>query len=1006
MKIWSFIFLFIFCCQFFFPQQLNHGVESFSDEQGLPQNSIYAIHQDKKGFLWVGTGDGLAQFDGYFFHSYRHSPLFSQSLSNNFIRCIAEDAEGEIWLGLNNGLDILSPSTGSFYSLTSSLTESIRQTGIWSSSLCFDGIKTMWYISNRDLFAIDVRTKNIRRYTESVTTRRGLEGNPKRMFVDLNNQLCVFTENSFYQYNAESDSFTKRPLKNFTGYSSVKKAYQATNGFVWILTENNGVFIADVGYGSILGHALNNISMSDLYGDKNGGILVSTNTGTIYLFSNDGTTHTQLFDNHGNGESPFTINKIFCDQSGNIWIGTDGDGIKKYSPHTNKFNTFSHEPHSSNSLSGNFIKSIYEDHIGHLWFGGVNSNISDYDQVSKTFRHFFLQGDNAVITNIMEDDRQKIWFTTAQNLYRFDPADEKITTINSLHIPNPRYTTLLQKNHNILWCGTLNGVYEYDFNKGKVLRNEVLRSTAYPFLDNETISLYRSLDKSVWIGTGDGFAFITPNDSISKFATKRIDSLLISPLHINSFHEQNDSSMWIGTNNGLYHFNRTTMRFSPFGIVEGIPNNIVYGILEDSHRNLWISTNKGLSKFSLDSHRFRNYTPDDGLQSSEFNSGAYWKTRSGLMVFGGIKGVNIFHPDLIHDNPVIPIIVFTKIQFNDSTLTLSNGSSTTKSISMNYLQNALTVEFSALEFSNSHKNIFAYRLEGFDNGWNYIDTKRIARYTNLNPGEYIFRVRGTNNDGIWSTADATLSIDIVIPFWMSMWFRIIGILAVIVIIVGSIRMYELGKTRRLIEVLEHQQALELERSRISRDMHDEVGSSLTQIAVLSELAKRGDSQVHLEKISTTSRELIDNISQIIWAINPKNDKLENMTAYLREYISETFEMTNILCIISFPDELPTQSLTAEYRRNIFLTIKESVNNIVKYSLASEVHALLNIAGNELSFSISDNGIGFNTVATSRFGIGLLNMKKRIEEIGGVFTINSAVGEGTTITFRVPITTFV
>ncbi|MFA6440262.1 MAG: two-component regulator propeller domain-containing protein [Bacteriovoracaceae bacterium] len=237
--------------------------------------------------MGVGTGDGLAQFDGYVFHSYRHSPSVSQSLSNNFIRCITEDDDGNIWPGLNNGLDILSSSSGSFYSLTSTLAASIQQAGIWSSALCFDGIKTMWYLSQKDLFVIDVQSKNIIRYTESAPTRHGLEGNPKILFVDLNDQLCVFTANSFYHYNAESDLFTRRPLNNFTDYSSVKRVYQATNGFVWILTEDNGVFIADVGNGKMIGHALINVPMSDLSGERNGGILASTTTGTIYLFSND-----------------------------------------------------------------------------------------------------------------------------------------------------------------------------------------------------------------------------------------------------------------------------------------------------------------------------------------------------------------------------------------------------------------------------------------------------------------------------------------------------------------------------------------------------------------------------------------------------------------------------------------------------------------------------------------------------------------------------------------------
>ena len=384
------------------------------------------------------------------------------------------------------------------------------------------------------------------------------------------------------------------------------------------------------------------------------------------------------------------------------------------------------------------------------------------------------------------------------------------------------------------------------------------------------------------------------------------------------------------------------------------------------------------------------------------------RLRSGELCFGSQNGFTMFHPDSIKENTHIPPIVITGFRKFDKPIDIRQANGQSGAIEVSYKENIFSFEFAALDFVRPEKNQYAYKLEGFDRDWVYCGTRRSAMYTNLDGGEYVFRVKGSNNDGVWNEEGTSMAVIITPPFWKTWWFRIAFFVTIAGSIGGTIRYVGVRNLQRRLRDLEQQHALERERLRISRDMHDEVGANLTEIAILSELVRRDiqkpkEAEINVQKISEKARELIDNISEIIWAINPQNDRLDDVTSYIREFASEYFEMTSINCRFDFPADMPDHLLSAEVRRNIFLTIKEAINNVVKHSGATLVTLHCGVSGYEVEFGVQDNGRGFNIETLSGQGNGLLNMKKRIEDINGNFQIESQLGKGTKILLSVSLT---
>jgi signal transduction histidine kinase/streptogramin lyase len=591
---------------------------------------------------------------------------------------------------------------------------------------------------------------------------------------------------------------------------------------------------------------------------------------------------------------------------------------------------------------------LFDDREGNLWVGKYSGGLYKRDHLGRTTRFHDSAGleFRQAAFCLIETRDGHFWMGTSDGvLFAVDPDRHSVRRIQEA---GSDIETIFEDSYGLLWIGTWNdGLLCYDPGK-------------------ETAVRYR----------------YDPGNPAS------LSSDVVCTLH-----EDKTGTLWVGAI-GLNRFDRAAGTFTHFTVRDGLPGDVVVKILEDDRGNLWLGTNKGISKFDPKTMRFKNYDVSYGLASNSSRMRSGCRTTNGEMYFGG-KGLTRFHPDSIRDNPYVPPIVVTQFRLFERPTPLSNE------INLSYQENAISFEFAALSYISPEKNRYAYKMEGIDTGWVQSGTRRYAGYPHLDPGEYVFRVKGSNNDGVWNEVGTSILVRIVPPFWARWWFRSFAVITMFLAIGGGIRYVEMRKLKRRIERLEQERALERERLRISQDMHDEVGSALSEITILTELVKKEfdnshNAQAHIHKISDRSREVTKSIAQIVWAINPKNDPLENLVAYIRHYAVQYFTASPIRCHCNFPETVPEVHLSAEARRNVFLAVKESLHNIVKHSSATEAVITLRHTGTSIEILVEDNGKGFSPEARADFGNGLENMTRRLAQIKGFCEVQSSPGAGTRV----------
>ncbi|MGH7453039.1 MAG: sensor histidine kinase, partial [bacterium] len=626
---------------------------------------------------------------------------------------------------------------------------------------------------------------------------------------------------------------------------------------------------------------------------------------------------------------------------------------------------------------------LHEDHAGNLWIGSTVLN--KFDRAQERFIHCYNEAGK-----------------------RLGLMPAGVTCIAEDRAGN-------------LWVGS-NGLKKYDWRTGKVSCYQPQAGNSKSIGAAEVTTIYEDRAGRLWVGTFKGLElFEAESETFVHYRHEPNNPNSLGNSYIKTIFEDRDGKLWIGTTDGLNKFDPATKTFTRYHEKDGLPNTFIYGILGDDHGNLWLSTNRGLSKFNPATGKFRNYDLKDGLQSYEFNTGAYHRSkRTGEMFFGGINGVNIFHPDSVRDSDYLAPIILTDFKKFDLPVKLAEEISENEEVKLAYEEDVFSFEFASLDFTHPEKNQYAYKLEGFDQDWVYCGTRRFARYTNLDPGAYTFRVKGTNHDGVWNEQGTSIKITIVPPFWMTWWFRALAGIFVLSVVAGTVSYVSTFRTRKKLEEYERQQALENERKRISKDMHDELGANLTKIAILSDLAQKdfaepGKLQPQLQKISEIARITIDNMSEIIWAINPQHNTLDGLAAYLRKYAANYLEMTPVRYRLDFPETVPGHPLSAEFRRHIFMVVKEALHNVVKHAQATELEMKLGAFDHTLEIAIQDNGKGFCTETlsgtkvangvepVSGCGNGMPNMAKRIAEVGGRLDIQSRPQHGTTIKIYAKIT---
>jgi len=1028
-------------------------------DQGLSQTTVLAIAQDHTGFLWFGTVDGLNQFDGYHFSVFENNPLDSTSLSDDWVLSLFVDRDGVLWVGTLRGeLNRFNPTQNSFtrFKLIASEKsagvnrEILSQFPAIFSFLQPTSIKTifedhqgtLWLgTTGTGLFTFDRASRqfsacewfnqkvgdearNILAFCETQTRdERALwvatfggglvkivnhqiekiyrptpENHPgdARITALLPDSLAgapVIWLGTFgsglYLFDIQTEQFSSlRPeLLPFSGECSdcILALLKEKPDFLWMGTPNHGLWrlhiphreFAQFGYDPANPFGLGSNTILALCQDRSGIIWIGTDLGHGIHKISPRRLKFQHYSRHASPSTRLSDNVIFAlleDSRRELWVGTFKGGITKFNASRNQVTIFRHRPGDSNSVSDNHIRCLFEDRQGLIWIGTFSGGLDAFDRRTNRFLHFRHNPlDSASLSHnqvraVFEDHQGRLWVATfggGLNLldrttgrfrhFRHDPADS-----NSLS--DDRVYMLLEPKPGILWMTTFDG----GINKFEVVTEKFTRYTSDP----------------------------TDPNSLNE---NRVFCLLPDPFLPDIF--------WAGTSGGgLNRFDSRNETFTHFTQKNGLPNDVVYGILADNLGCLWMSTNKGLAKFDIQTETFTNYDQTDGLQSNEFNSAAYFKSPSGELFFGGINGFNSFFPEKISVNAFVPPVVFRSFKIFDKDQSgLLSQSMEDFPVNLSYKDNFFSFEFAALDFTKPERNQYAYKLEGLNTGWIHCGTRRFVNFTNLDPGNYVFRVKGANSDGIWNHQGTSIQLRISPPVWRTWWFSLTVILVSIISIFILYRYRLRIHIRREVE-LERVRLFENERVRkmIAADFHDELGQKLTRISLFSEIVKRKlaatspENLEYVEKISNVAKELSRSTRDFIWTLDPAQDSLYDIAIYLTDFGDEIFDKTGVTFRVDgISRELEQIKLPVKSRRHLTLIFKEAMNNVLKHAQAQNVQFLVALDPPKFIISLRDDGVGCHP-AESKSGHGLPNMRHRAAMIESELKIISQNSSGTEI----------
>jgi len=634
---------------------------------------------------------------------------------------------------------------------------------------------------------------------------------------------------------------------------------------VWLGTNRNGVFNYNWVENRITDHFRvrdnrnQDIAVFDLMKDSSGKLWIATDGGGLQIYHpGKGTTEYFTFDDYDeNSLSHNIVMKIFEDPNHLVWIGTDGGGVNLFDPYRPVFVHLTQKTGYPNSISNRMVWSIIADNQGKWWIG-TDKGLNHVDPVTGQVKKYFFDPSDPFslssdeVMSVLQDRQGRIWIGTWRGgLNLFDPVHQRF-----YHYTNdPNNPNTLSDNHirmvyqtrdNVIWLATRNGgLNRFDPETGLFRRYQNDPYEKGTISDNSVLTMFEDSDGDFWIGTwGGGLCRMDREKGTFISFTNDGNAGSISSNSVSIIFQDSRGLLWVGTHaGGLNYFDKAKGKFSALKIKDGLPNDVIYGILEDNENNLWVSTNNGLFTFRPEDYlsgklKIKTYHKSDGLQDDEFNNQSYYKNKDGLLFFGGINGLTFFNPEALPVNPIAPDVVLHSLQVMNIKVPVivRNGLKSTleyiDEIYLDYGQKVFSFEFTSLDYSMTGRNQYAYQLEGVDEDWVYCDNnRRYVSYTNLDPGVYLFRVKAANSDGLWNKYPTLLTIHIVPPFWLTRWFQILVVFCFISILVTL--------TRRRFRRLEEQRlGLEKEvekKTRILRSQRDELELALKNVQQLKGL---------------------------------------------------------------------------------------------------------------------------------------------------------------------------
>lgn len=807
--------------------------QHISVEQGLSQPNVYSIAQDRAGFLWVATADGLNRYDGSTFKIFRRIAGDRTSLSDNFVIKLFSDSQGTLWIGTRDGgLNRYNPIQSTFTHFKHKADNAQSLSHNFVTSFAEDTEKRLWVGTEDGLNLLNAQT--------GVCTRFLAGTNITALINDASGLLWIGTDKGLLLWNPRTASivqaFRHNPLDSSTlSGNDVISLYQEADRTLWIATSAHGLnrlqaqsrIMERFEEKHSRKHGMVDNNLRVVTADGMGNIWVGTQgNGALVFDKAQGRFRAYRYE----GANPRSVSgnivfAFFQDRSGAFWVGTFGNGLNVCSDASRAFRAYLCDALNPSNITLNGVYALSEDKQGILWIG-TESGLVRMNRTNGAVERFPRLGqaaspennDNFFIYAIRQTRDGMLWIGSAKGLFKLNPATMRFTsyaTAESETAPTAfpanirtnenRIFTLHESAQGDLWLGTLGGGLRR-FNPQKGIFTGHFTTYNSGLSHNTVRAIAEDSVGNLWLGTrGGGLCRFHPSESNNSKAWRvfRHDDERPKTLSydaIFSLHCDRNHVLWIGTQGGgLCKLNTRTLdantrgkadsvEFYTWKEEQGLANNVVYGIVEDERGALWMSTHQGLSRFMPNSTaltKFKNYDWRDGLQNNEFNAGAYTRGADGRVYFGGIQGVNEFYPDSIKENSFIPPVVITSFKRFGEEVRLERDISLLDTLCISYKDNFFSLEFSALSFVQSDKNRFKYMLEGFDTKWIQAGSRHEVRYTNLEGGDYVFRVKASNNDGVWNTEGRALRVIVTPPFWQRWWFRLgVGVMGALLIVAG------------------------------------------------------------------------------------------------------------------------------------------------------------------------------------------------------------------------------
>ena len=1037
--------------------QHDYQFTRYTQEDGLISTSVTQLVKDKTGFLWLMSENGIMRFDGYDFKIYRHDAADSNSLpASGFYEMIRDDYGNFLIRGTNH-LCKYFPSTNTFKKIIS-YSDSIRifdwvpgsHSLVWATStnhlLCIDAAsenvlkyelpvsfdraimrlvtdstKYAWLFNQKNqLLCFDMREKkfspvSIRHLDFSDT---GLKENPQIIFNNKSGIPCLLTSDGLYKYDRAKKTFFQFSRSSL---NNKQKSFQGdprkAGNYIFCGIANNDLLRVDIYDGSEKFYHLkvkedtanDDFIFNGFYPSDDGSLWISTTAAGAFHFYPATETWDQLTNDPANQNSILSnsVDLIFEGKNNVVWLNSPGRGIVKaeplkpilasYIPTVNKKSLQGTLAENTRAIAAFDKEQLLIGTLHGLFLFNTSSHAFT-NLVSPVDNKLFLT--TQAVSNIISDSSGNFWIADwgAPGIHLINYHKKMVAHL----IPDPAKAqtfltirALFIDSHNFLWAGTDGNVIyrtslrSFDESHPEKLVFEKINGALInnnALLFNKCFAIAENAGKNIYFATENGFyIFDYSTNEFKHFSNHLEQPESLSDNNIRSLCIDHSGMLWLGTaNGGLNRFDGRNSSFSHFTMVDGLPDNAIYSILEDRKGFLWLGTNKGLCRFNPVNKSCRNYSLKDGIQNYEFNTNAAFKTADGDLAFGGRTGFNLFNPDSIELSSDAPPVVITSFKIFDREIPEKNE------LKLKYHLNSLSFQFAALSFFRNKENQYAYKLEGLDKDWIYCGDRRFTNYANLPPGEYNFRVKASNCFGVWNEAGASVKFLIDTAWWNTWWFRLALSLVITAFILIVFR-------------LRLQQKLKLQsvRNRIARDLHDEIGSNLSSIILFSEVAKQKSTNTEpsifplLKKISDYTQTSQEAINDIVWMINSRNDRFENIIIRMRTLAAEMFEAKQINFNLTLDEKLNYLKLGMDERKNFYLIYKEAINNIVKYAACNNVSISLTYKNSSIYLQIIDDGIGFDLKDKSK-GNGLLNMQKRAEMLNGKLTLHAERGKGTSL----------